>query len=232
LTEAVVSIVSGLSPPPNGSHIVLSSVGEEYTPQNLAPRMLAKASRYAKLYGVYFIPARFACGEYLCLCLLAPDGSLVGAQRAVTLNLHYRGLFLRHDHLDTFETSLGKIALLVDVDINMPEVVRAAAHARVDLLFSSQHIHASDFSEDRLLFGAVNAAASNRIPVAAIAGNVGLIADNNGCLITEITETFPITSAVSLGCLAESYDLMAGKRLINTHQTLFSDDGEVTKIRE
>ena len=231
MTDAVVSIVSGLSPPPCGSQIVMSLSGEEYTPHNLAPRMLAKASRYAKLYGVYFVPGRFSCGEYLCLCLLSPDGSLVGAQRAVTLNLHYRGVFLRHDRLDVFETSLGKIALLVDVDINMPEVARAAAHARVDLLLSSQHIHTSDYFEDRPLFGAVNAAASNRIPVAAIAGNVGLIADSTGRLMTEITENLPIASTVSLGCRADLSDLMTGKRLLYSHRTLFTDDGEV-KTRE
>ena len=232
MPDAVVSIVSGFSPPPYGSQIVMSSAGEEYVPHNLAPKMLAKASRYAKLYGVFFVPGRFACGDYLCLCLLSPNGTLVGAQRAVTLNLHYRGAFLRHDRLEVFETTLGSIALLVDVDINMPEVVRAAARARVDLMFSSQHIHASDFFEDRLIFGAVNAAASNRIPVAAIAGSVGLIADGTGRILTEITENFPLSSAVSIGCRADLSDLMTGKRLLNTHRTLFTDDGEVKIARE
>ncbi len=225
LNDAVISIVSGLSPPPVASQLVICCTSKAYALQHQAARILRKASCYASLYGVYFVPQQFVCGGYLCLCLLAPDGRLVGAQRAITLNLNHRGSFLRHNRLDLCETSLGKIALLVDVDINMPEITRACALAGAQLVVSNQYIHPADFFEDRLLYGAVNAATSNGIPVAAVAGRTGLIVDHAGRRLTEISENFPLTATVSPGCRADSNVLKIGKALLGAHRDLFEEPG-------
>lgn len=225
MNDAVISIVSGLSPPPVTSQLVVCCTSKAFIPQHLAARMLSKAACYARLYGVYFVPQQFVCGNYLCLCLIAPDGSLVGAQRAITLNLNHRGTFLRHNRLDLCDTPLGKIALLVDVDINMPEVTRACALAGAQLIVSNQYIHPADFFEDRLLYGAVNAAVSNGIPVAAVAGRAGLIVSHTGCRLTDISEIFPLTATVSPGCRADSEALKTGKALLGVHRTLFAEDG-------
>lgn len=229
MADISVSIVSGFCAPDADSQVVLSLCDEEYTPENEAKLMLKKASRYAQLYGVYFVPGRFIFRNYLCLCLIAPDGRLAGIQRAITLNLNFRGHLLRHDRLEPIDTPLGKIALLADVDINMPELVRRAAALGCDIIISSQYIHPCDYYEQRFLHAGVNAAASNLIPVAAAQAGMGLIVSSGGDVLVGPAEA-PLECVVHLGCNANPDDFDVGWQLLKEHRHLFTENIERSQL--
>ena len=101
----------------------------------------------------------------------------MGVSRATHLNLDYRSLRLhRADEIEVFDTDIGKIAMLVDVDIQMPHVVRQAALKGAEMIVASQFIQPYDFFEDRVVLGAKSAVGSNGVPVVAAIGSRGVIA--------------------------------------------------------
>lgn len=163
--------------PPEGAELVVLADSNSYVSESLAPQFLAAAARYAKKYGVWLVSQRFLANDSLCLCLLSPDGKPVGVSRATHLNLDYRSLRLhRADEIEVFDTDIGKIAMLVDVDIQMPHVVRQAALKGAEIIVASQFIQPYDFFEDRVVLGAKSAVGSNGVPVVAAVGSRGVIA--------------------------------------------------------
>ncbi|MFV0497230.1 MAG: carbon-nitrogen hydrolase family protein [Candidatus Fimivivens sp.] len=225
MQQLSATIVPTLTSPPPGATLVVFSDQRHYVAEIDSAIMLAAASRYAVRHNVYLVPERFIAANYLCLCMLSPTGEVIGVQRATHLNLGLREHnFFRDDKIQAFDTPFGKIALLVDVDIYMPQVVRAAVMDGATLLLSSQFIHLYDFFEDRIRYGAINAAFSNSVQVVAAAGLGGVIVDANGHEIVNYSEDLPVMAQIetidkphNLTCMYTAQALLqAHKDLIET----------------
>jgi predicted amidohydrolase len=223
-----VSVVPSLSPPPEAAQLVLFSAARNYVAEYDSGRMLAAAACYAMRHKVYLVPERFVAADSLCLCLLSPKGEVLGVQRATHLNLDYRGRFFRDDAIRPFDTPFGRAALLVDVDVNTPQVARAAVEDGATLLLSSQFIQLFDFFEDRIRYGAVNAAASNGVPVAAAAGSGAVVVGCRGELLAGFSEDLRLTVTVDLRDTADDREaIAAGRRLLLAHRSIIVEETEV-----
>lgn len=82
---------------------------------------LASCKKYAQSYGVYLLTSRVVADGYLCLFLFDDKGKIIGGQRAVSLNLSYRGTLSRSTDLNIVRTKFGNLFLAVDVDIYRPK---------------------------------------------------------------------------------------------------------------
>ena len=213
-----VSIVSSFAPPPEGSELVLFASGKNYVAQYDSQKLLSAAVRYARKYGVYLLPDRFIADDYLCLCLIAPDGSPVLGQQATHLNLDYRGVFRQASEVETADTPFGRVALAVDVDINVPQYAREAARKGAKLLLSSQFIQLFDFYHERVNYGPVSAARCNGLHVAAVVSAGGVIVAPDGRLLAGYSEDLPVLSMVEPeeSC-PDLQDLETGRRLLSAH---------------
>ncbi len=223
MKAVTVSVVGSFAPPPEGAELVLFSDTKNYVAQYDSEKMLAKAVRYAKHYGVYLVPDRFVTEDSLCLCLIGPDGSPLLGQKAIHLNLDYRGFFRRESRLETAVTPFGRVALLVDVDINFPQVIRAAAAEGVQLIVSSQFIQLFDFFDARIEYGPIAAAKSNAISVAAVTSAGSVLVGPDGGVIAGFSEDLPLTAKIPIGSPSGWEDVGAGGRLLRTHGMLIRD---------
>lgn len=228
LQQLSVVIVPTLTPPPPGVQLVVFSDQRNYVAEIDSAMMLAAASRYAIRHGVYLVPERFIAANYLCLCLLSPKGEVIGVQRATHLNLGLREHnFFRDDQIQVLDTPFGKVTLLVDVDINMPQVARAAVMNGATLLISSQFIQIYDFFEDRIRYGVLNAARSNGIPIVAAAGLGGIVADANGDEIAGFSEDLPVTARLKTAVPPCGLNAMqAAQMLLRAHKELIATTRE------
>ena len=228
LQQLSVAIVPTLAPPPLGVQLVVFSDQRNYVAEIDSSMMLAAASRYAIRHSVYLVPERFIAANYLCLCLLSPKGEVIGVQRATHLNLGLREHnFFRDDQIQVLDTPFGKTALLVDVDINMPQVARAAVMGGATLLISSQFIQIYDFFEDRIRYGVVNAACSNGVPIIAAAGLGGVITSASGREIAGFSEDLPVTAQVETAVPPPGLDSMqTAQALLRAHKDLIASPKE------
>lgn len=224
-----VAITSVLAVPPKGTDLVIFADPRSYVAELDSHQMLAAAARYAARYKVYLVPERFIAAGSLCLCMLAPDGSVLGVQRACHLNVSMRQLNLaRADEIVPFDTPLGRIALLVDVDINMPQTARAAALGGAELIISSQYMPLYDFFDDRINLGTVNAARSNGLAVISAIGMGGVAADRYGDIISNYSENLPLLSVVEPHPPLTDIDAMiTADKLIKAHSELLFEPTEV-----
>ena len=223
-----VAIVPTLSTPPAGAQLIIFSDQRNYVAEIDSAMMLAAASRYAIRHQVYLVPERFIAANHLCLCLLSPKGDVLGVQRAAHLNLGLREHnFYRDDTINTFETPFGRVALLVDVDINMPQVARAARLGGAQLLISSQFIQLYDFFEDRVRYGACNAALSNRLPVVAAIGLGGIVVGADGKEIVDFSEELPVIAQLTIKEPIQSKGIETARRLLLAHKDLIEMPREV-----
>lgn len=222
-----VAIIPTLTPPPSEAQLVIFSEQRSYVAEIDSAIMLAAASRYAIRHGVYLVPERFIAANYLCLCLLAPSGEVIGVQRAIHLNLALREHnFFRDDEIQVFDTPFGKASLLVDVDINMPQTARAAVMGGAKLLISSQFIQIYDFYEDRVRYGVMNACCSNGVAIAAAAGLGGIIAAD-GCEIAGFSENLPMAAQIRLASSTPGRaSMQVAQQLLRRHKDLVAPPGE------
>lgn len=198
MREINAAVVPAGMRPPEGAELVVLADSNSYVSESFAPQFAAAAARYAKKFGVWLVSQRFIAGEGLCLCLFSPEGVPVGVQRATHLNLDYRALRLhRDDEIQVFDTPIGKIAMLVDVDIQMPHVVRQAALSGAEIIAASQFMQPYDFFEDRVLLGARSAVGSNGVPVVAAVGSRGVIAAPNGEETVSPFEESPVMAKIT-----------------------------------
>lgn len=225
MQQLTIAIVPTLAAPPEGAQLVIFCDPRGYVAEIDSSMMLAAAARYAIRHKVYLVPERFIAANYLCLCLLSPQGVVIGAQRAVHLNLSLREHnYYRDDAIRPFDTPLGRVALQVDVDVNMPQVARAAVEAGATLLLSSQFIQLYDLYEDRVRYGAINAAVSNGVNVAAAAGMGGIIVRCDGRELAGFSEELPVVAALDPSrCHADRDAIAAGRRLLTRHRPLLAD---------
>lgn len=227
MQQPLAAIVPTLSPPPPGTQLVVFSDQRNYVAEIDSSMMLAAASRYAVRHNVYLVPERFIAANYLCLCMLSPKGEVIGVQRATHLNLGLREYnFFRDDKIQAFDTPFGRIALLVDVDVYMPQVVRAAVMEGATLLLSSQFIQLYDFFEDRVRYGVINAALSNGVQIVAAVGLGGVIVDINGHEIAGFSEDLPV--AAQLEAIETPYNtalMHTAQALLRVHKDLIGIPG-------
>ncbi len=224
-----VAITSVLAPPPKGADLVIFADPRSYVAELDSHQMLAAAARYAARYKVYLVPERFIAAGSLCLCMLAPDGSVLGVQRACHLNVSMRQLNLsRSDEIVPFDTPLGRIALLVDVDINMPQTARAAALNGAELLISSQYMPLYDFFDDRISYGPVSAARSNGLSVICAIGMGGAVIDGYGDIISNFSENLPILSVAKVHPpMTDIHGMLTAHKLLTAHRDLTEEFTEV-----
>ncbi|HWP52071.1 MAG TPA: nitrilase-related carbon-nitrogen hydrolase [Clostridia bacterium] len=225
-----LAIVPTLTPPPPGAQLVIFSDQRNYVAEIDSSIMLAAACRYAVRHNVYLVPERFIAANYLCLCLMSPKGEVISVQRATHLNLGLREYnFYRDDKIKAFDTPFGKIALLVDVDINMPQVARSAVMDGATLLISSQFIQLYDFFEDRIRYGAINTARSNDVQVAAAIGLGGILIDSNGHEVAGFSEDLPIMAQIEAVNVPHSpVGMHTAQALLRAHKNLIEAPMEDT----
>ena len=139
-----------LTPPVEGTDLVIFSDIKNYVAQWDNQTFLASCKKYAQSYGVYLLTSRVVADGYLCLFLFDDKGKIIGGQRAVSLNLSYRGTLSRSTDLNIVRTKFGNLFLAVDVDIYRPEILRAAALSGAEIILSSQFIPLYDYQSQKL----------------------------------------------------------------------------------
>ncbi len=164
MQELSLSIGEPFTSPAWGSNFVVFS-GENgvVVPEEDTKEYLRRVCKYAKHYEVYLVPQRFMLMGYQCLCLVSPQGKVVGAQRATHLNTTFKTGSKRSSSLTVYNTEFGGIFLCVDVDIYRPEVVRIAAEMGAQYIICVQQMTRGDYSTDMVLTGVWNAAQSNNV---------------------------------------------------------------------
>lgn len=224
-----VSIVPTLVPPPKGTQLVIFADARNYVLESDSPIMLASAARYAARHKVYLVPERFIAANYMCLCLFAPTGEVMGVSRACHLNLALRELnYSRSDLIECIDTPFGKTALLVDVDINMPQVARECADQGATFIISSQFMQPYDFFEDRINYGVINTSRSNGVSVAAAIGLGGVIVHANGRLAAAYSESLPVSAKLEANvALRDESAMQTARKLLFTHSELIIQPQEV-----
>lgn len=219
-----IAIVHSFTPPPQGAELVVFCSGRSYIAHYDTPKMLAAAVRYAKEHEVYLVTDCFVSDDHLCMCMLDPKGEPVLGQQAIYQNLSYRGLFKRSSELQIAETPFGKVCLLVDVDINYPQVLRLACEKGAQLVIASSYIQLFDFYEDRINYSALNAAASNGVYVALVTNTGSCIAAPDGNYIAPFTDCLPIGGDIYPGEIAHDPKTFAFSRsLIGTHRDVLCE---------
>ena len=219
-----IAVVNSFSPPPEAAQLVVFSSGRSYIAHYDTPKMISAAVRYAKEHKVYVVSDCFVSDDHLCLCLLDPEGNPVIGQQGIYQNLSYRGMFKRSTELKVADTPFGKICLLVDVDINYPQVIRAAANMGAQLIISSSYIQLFDFYNDRINYSAANAAASNGVYVACVTATGSCIIGPDGSYITNFSDCLPIEAAICpMEICHDQYVLEISKKLISAHLDVLSE---------
>lgn len=158
MTELHLSIGEPFTSPAWGSNFVLFS-GEDAIGEDSAKEYLRKACKYAKTYGVYLVPQRFILMEYQCMCLISPEGKVLGAQKALHVNPLSR-VGKRSSSIEVLRSEFGGIFLCVDVDIYHPEVARIAAGMGAQIIVCSQRLAGGDYNSSMVFTGVWNAAQS------------------------------------------------------------------------
>ncbi len=155
--------------------VVFPSI-KPYLPQWEAKVFLERASDYARRNSVYLVTPIFSSNEYLTTCLLSPDGKVAGLSYACDLSSDNRSEFVRALEQRPIETELGKLLILTDIDVYNPTWVQTAVDENCDLIISTQYIEPTDFSKERVIFGAWKASQQTNKYV--------LNVSNKGCCVT------------------------------------------------
>lgn len=220
--EIKISLVSPLAPPPPNTKLVVFVSSRNYVAEYDSRKMLSAAAKYARKYNVWLVPERFALNDYICLCLIAPDGKPLGVSRACHLNLNYRGSFNRGAWVEPIDTPFGKVALLTDVDINMPHICRGYVLKGAELFIASFYIAPYDFSPVRATMCAENVAETNSIPIAAAIGGSAIIINGDSSKACPLTSELPATGNVipSQWCVDKAA-ASTGNRMLLNHKEIF-----------
>lgn len=225
MSRLSIAVVSPFEETPPDAKLVIFADTEHFVPEQKTHEMIARAGKYALRHRVFLVTQRFTVEDYLCACMFDPNGNIIGLGQATHLNMSLRQLNLRRsDEITVFDTPFGKTALLVDVDINMPQVCRAAARMGAELLISTQYMPLYDFSSERIDYGAVNAACSNRISVIAVMGAGAAVINSNGHFIAEYTDLLPMSAVIESGISrADIPAMQTAHELLLAHRELIDE---------
>lgn len=165
MTELSLSVAEPFSSPAWGSNFIVFT-GAPVILEEDAKAYLSKVCKYAKNYGVYLVPGRFMLMGYQCMCLVSPEGRVLGAQKALYLNLANR-VGKRSSQLEIFPTEFGGVFLCVDVDVYHPEVCRFAVSMGAQIIICAQEVSKPEYDSHMVVTGAWNAAQLNNCYVVA-----------------------------------------------------------------
>lgn len=169
MKELALSIGEPFSSPGWGSNfVVFSNENSVVVPEEGAQDYIQKCCRYAKHYRVYLVPERFMLMGYQCMCLVAPDGRVIGAQKATHFNTANRIGAKKSSVIEVFDTEYGGVSLCVDVDIYRPEFARIAASMGVNIIICIQQIEQKNYASNMVISGAWSAAQTNQIFVVSV----------------------------------------------------------------
>lgn len=169
MQELVLSIGEPFTSPAWGSNLVqFSGEAGAPVPEAQSKEYIRRACKYAKHYAVYLVPERFYLMGYICMCLISPQGKVIGAQKAAHLYLPAKQGTKRGSSVEVLNTEFGGIFLCVDVDIYHPEVVRVAAEMGANFIFCAQQMGRADYASHMVISGVWNAAQSCNVFAAAV----------------------------------------------------------------
>jgi hypothetical protein len=208
MTPLHLSVGEPFTSPAWGSNfVVFSSLNGDLIPEDSVKEYLAKSCRYAKHYKVYLVPERFHLMDYHSMCLISPEGKVVGAQKALYLNLAWRQ-GKRSTQLDILQTEFGAMSLCVDVDIYHPEIPRLVQSMGGQYIVSSQFIQMGDYNTGMVTTGVWSAAQSCALYVIGASNQFNCVCaprrmteNDDGFLVTPRQKT-PLTAKLQAEELA------------------------------
>lgn len=175
MTELALSVAEPFSSPAWGSNfVVFTSEAGAVIPETLTKAYLNRACRYARHHAVHLVPERFMLLGYQCMCLIAPTGEVVGAQKGLYLNLANR-IGKRGTALEIFGTPFGEILLCVDADIYHPEISRFASDMGAKYIICSQYITKAEYGSHLVVSGCWNASQLGRMYVIGVSGQFNCV---------------------------------------------------------
>ncbi len=194
-----------------GTELVVFPSIKPYLPEWEAKVFLERASDYARRNSVYLVTPLFSSNEYLTACLLSPDGKVAGLSYACSLSGENRNEFVRALEQRPIDTDLGRLLILTDIDVYDPVWVQTAQDKECDLIISVQYIEPTDFSKERVIFGAWKASQQTNRYV--------LNVSNKGCCVT-------------VPCLSTSDNSLSGFENQLTFETPFYTEIDPKRLRE
>jgi len=157
------------SPAWGSNFVVFTSETGMTMPEDMSKSYLSRSVKYAKHHGVYLVPERFMLSNYHCMCIISPDGEILGAGKAVYLNPENR-TGKQSARIEVFNTGFGGIFLCVDVDVYHPEVCRIASEMGARIIVCSQHLSKAEYGSHLVVSGCWSAAQLNGVYVIAASG--------------------------------------------------------------
>lgn len=159
MTELSLGVIEPFgSPVWESNFTIFSNSTGDCIPEEKAKEYINRACRYAKLYNMYLVPERFMLMGYQCMCLISPQGNVVGAQKCIHWNTDVKVSNKRGATLEVLVTEFGGIALCVDVDVYRPEYARVASGMGAQFLVCSQQIARRDYNNSMVVSGVWSAA--------------------------------------------------------------------------
>lgn len=217
------AIVNAFMPPPQDTNLVVFADEKNYIAHYDTPKLLSSAIRYAKEYNVHVVTDCFVSEDYLCMCMIDPQGEAVIGQRGIYQNLSYRGLFRKSAELSVTDTPFGKVCLLVDVDINYPQILRAAQLKGAQLIIANAFIQVYDFYDERIDYIANNIACSYGVDVILSTNIGGCIIGKNGNVISPFSEILPVYGKFSINqTIHDSNNMKMSLKLIHNNMDTIS----------
>lgn len=208
MTEMNVSIAEPFTSPAWGSNFAVFS-GGELVAEDSSKELMRRACKYARHHKVYLVPQMFMLMGYRCMCLISPDGKVLGAQKALYRNTTSR-IGKHSSELEIINTEFGGILLCVDVDVYRPEVSRIATGMGAQYMISSQSITNEDYNSSMVLTGVWNAAQTSNIYTIATSNQFSCICapylatrHGDGFICTPSVKT-PMTAALDIADLKKA----------------------------
>ncbi|MEF9853881.1 MAG: carbon-nitrogen hydrolase family protein [Hydrogenoanaerobacterium sp.] len=212
MQDIILSMVDAFAPPSAQSNFVVFKSNQEAVPMAEGGKYFKKCKQYARDNNAYIVTGLMNIADFLCLCMFAPDGKVVGAQRALFLTRNNREHYKKPSNLALFDTPYGKIFLCVDSDIYNPEVQRYARLSGCEILINSQWIEPNEYSEHSFYTAGWGAAQTNNLMVVCANNNAIAVCapflattDNTGFVVKPANSGFATFNVSRLNGLHSDY---------------------------
>lgn len=212
MQDIIISVVNAFDPPAAQSNFVVFKNDKPTVPMAQGGRYFKKCKQYSRDNNAYVVTGLMNIADFLCLCMFAPNGKIVGAQRALFLSKNNRDVYKKPSNLALFDTPYGKVFLCVDSDIYNPEVQRYARLCGCEILISSQWIPKDEYSDQRFFTAGWGAAQTNNLFVACANNNAVAVCapflattDNTGFVVKPANTGFATFNISRLSGLHSEY---------------------------
>lgn len=225
MTELCLSIGEPFTSPAWGSNFVLFS-GGQLIPEDQSKQYLSRVCKYARAHMVYLVPDRFVLMGHPCMCLVSPQGKVLGAQKAVFAKVGES--WPQGGELEVISTEFGGIMLCVDVDAYHPEVGRIGLDMGAQIIICNQYIEPEDYNSGMVLTGVWNMAQANKVYVLAVCnmyhcvcGPAEMTPKGNGFVARPTLKT-PLTGRVRVERLLKcKQQVRLGRKFYGIHKNDF-----------